>query len=384
MIKSTKKKDFDIVIIGAGLSGLSLAIEIIKRTKFTVLLLEKKRKLQKDKNWCFWNYPKNIFTTKYDNSWENIKIFSNRKEIIKSDKYFKYLRLSSERFYNLSIKILNNSKNCKVKFNSKIKKISEKKSFVNILVNDETVTCKMLFNSIPRPIVSNELKQHFLGLEVTSNKKIFNDKEVTLMDFQENNKQIHFFYVLPFSKNKALIESTYFSKTVYNEKKYIKDIKLYLSEKYPDCYFNFGFKEKGVLPMYSNKEKSLSNLIIPIGQTSNWIKISTGYCFQNAFEKSYQIVNKLINNSKISTKQRFINKFLDEIFCEFLSRYPGSAQNFFYNFFKYLNIKTIVFFLTEKQNFWDILKILRVLPKKELIISTFFLFLKKINYASRY
>ena len=51
MTKSTKKIDFDIVIIGAGLSGLSLAIEIIKRTKFTVLLLEKKRKLQKDKNW---------------------------------------------------------------------------------------------------------------------------------------------------------------------------------------------------------------------------------------------------------------------------------------------------------------------------------------------
>ena len=60
MIKSTKKVDFDIIIIGAGLSGLSLAIEIITRTKFTVLLLEKKRKLQKDKNWCFWNYPKNI------------------------------------------------------------------------------------------------------------------------------------------------------------------------------------------------------------------------------------------------------------------------------------------------------------------------------------
>ena len=56
MIKSTKKVDFDIIIIGAGLSGLSLAIEIITRTKFTVLLLEKKRKLQKDKNWCFWNY----------------------------------------------------------------------------------------------------------------------------------------------------------------------------------------------------------------------------------------------------------------------------------------------------------------------------------------
>ena len=43
MTKSEKKIDFDIVIIGARLSGLSLAIEISKRTKFSVLLLEKKK-----------------------------------------------------------------------------------------------------------------------------------------------------------------------------------------------------------------------------------------------------------------------------------------------------------------------------------------------------
>ena len=47
MTKSTRKIDSDIVIIGAGLSGLCLAIEIIKRTKFTVLLLEKKKKTTK-------------------------------------------------------------------------------------------------------------------------------------------------------------------------------------------------------------------------------------------------------------------------------------------------------------------------------------------------
>ena len=99
-----------------------------------------------------------------------------------------------------------------------------------------------MFNSIPRPILSNELKQHFLGIEVTSQKGVFNNRDIILMDFQKQNKIIHFFYVLPFSKNKALIESTYFSKSIYSEKKYVNDIKLYLSEKYPNCFFNFGFK----------------------------------------------------------------------------------------------------------------------------------------------
>ena len=40
-----KKKDnfFDIIIIGAGLSGLVLTLELIKKTKKRILLLEKKK-----------------------------------------------------------------------------------------------------------------------------------------------------------------------------------------------------------------------------------------------------------------------------------------------------------------------------------------------------
>ena len=39
------KKEYDIIIIGAGLSGLTLAVELIKRTKKNVLILEKKKKI---------------------------------------------------------------------------------------------------------------------------------------------------------------------------------------------------------------------------------------------------------------------------------------------------------------------------------------------------
>ena len=45
----------DIIIIGAGLSGLTLALEILKKTDKTLIILDKKKKHTKDKNWCFWN-----------------------------------------------------------------------------------------------------------------------------------------------------------------------------------------------------------------------------------------------------------------------------------------------------------------------------------------
>ena len=40
------KRNFDIIIVGAGVSGLILADEITKRTNKKVLLLEKKKKVK--------------------------------------------------------------------------------------------------------------------------------------------------------------------------------------------------------------------------------------------------------------------------------------------------------------------------------------------------
>ena len=46
-------ENFDVIIIGAGLSGLTLAKEISTKTNYKILILEKKRKFKFDKNWCF-------------------------------------------------------------------------------------------------------------------------------------------------------------------------------------------------------------------------------------------------------------------------------------------------------------------------------------------
>ena len=50
------------------------------------------------------------------------------------------------------------------------------------------------------------------------------------MDFNcEQRDGVHFFYVLPFSKNKAMIESTWLSKKNDSLKDYESQIKVYLN-----------------------------------------------------------------------------------------------------------------------------------------------------------
>ena len=113
MLNLSKKK-FDIIIIGAGLSGLILANEISKKSKKSILIIEKKNKIGYEKNWCFWNKPQNIFTNKYDTSWESIKVKIDEEEIIYKENNIKYLHLKSSTFYKYMTERLEKKKNIKI------------------------------------------------------------------------------------------------------------------------------------------------------------------------------------------------------------------------------------------------------------------------------
>ena len=371
-------KIYDVIILGAGLTGISLALEILSRTNLSVLIVEKKKKFVKDKNWCFWNKPKNYFTSLSDFSWNEIIINIDKLKLKKRDSSIQYLCISSLSYYKQGLKKIQTFKNARVELNNKVKNFYEQNGTVFVETKKSIYQSKLLFNSIPSPVDKDKLKQHFLGVEINCNKNVFNDKQVTLMDFSSNKKTVHFFYILPFTKKKALIETTYFSNKIYKKEKYIIDIKNYLKKNYPKEKFRISYSEHGVLPMYHNNNKQLSKKIFNIGITNNWIKMSTGYCLQNAFEKSVQIVNCIIKRKTIIIKSKRLNKFLDEIFCEFISRYPEDVKLFFVSFYSKLSLKIIVRFLTEKNNLFELLKVLTVLPKKKLFFSLFHKFKIKV------
>ena len=129
---------FDIIIIGAGLSGITLILELMKRTNKKILILEKKERLIKDKNWCFWSYPKNLFTNNYDFKWNKVEIRSKEKSVIKSSKGFSYLNISSDKLYNLGLSKINKSKNVKILLNQNVKEIKEYEKKIIIKSNKKT------------------------------------------------------------------------------------------------------------------------------------------------------------------------------------------------------------------------------------------------------
>ena len=339
--------------------------------------MKKKKKLVYDKNWCFWNIPKNPLTEKFDNCWKKIHIKIDKEEIILNDNYIKYLHIKSSTFYKEILKKINRNR-VKILMNVKVNSISLTDSIHKISTKGQSFITKLLFDSRPSNYKKkpNSTYQHFCGYEINFKKKILDTNQLTLMDFQSFSNGINFMYVLPFSKNKGLFESTYFSKKIFNKKKYKNDVIRYLKKSFAGLDYTIKLKEYGVIPMFYEQNNISIKNYHKIGLSGNWARASTGYAFQNSFEKAKNIVDEVVFNKKAKNNKKLII-FLDNIFLYFLKNYSDDAKMFFKYFFFKNKLRNIVSFLTGNIKLNQLIIIILSLPKVKLIKSMLQLIKKK-------
>ena len=345
-------KEFDYIILGGGCAGLTLAYELDISKKLEnkrLAIVEIRQKYERDKTWSFWKITDHNFEDCVLKSWNNFSINSKlgSNEIINME--YPYQTIDSGLFYK---KILNQLKQNK---NIEFFKNTDQLNLDNSII----------FNSIPdKGKFENELWQHFKGVEIETPRNIFDDGIFNLMDFdcdQRNN--VHFFYTLPFTKNKALIETTWLSKMGDNSMKdYDAQLEKYISENLKIKNYKINYKEKGAIPLFHPSIKIEKNKI-NIGSNGGMTRLSTGYTFLNIQDHSKYIVN---NIEKIqSSKPYHIGKkyeFLDKIFLKVLKKYPDKMPEIFFNMFKAPS-KKVIKFLSNKGNILDDLAIILKMPK---------------------
>ena len=351
-------RGFDYVIKGGGCAGLSLAYELDVNQKLndkTLAIVEPREEYKKDKTWSFWKVCSHNFEDCVKKSWREFSIkTSTDSKIIRCDQ-FPYQSIDSGLFYN---KINNRlSKNKNIKFFKNIEDLNTENSFI--------------FNSVPsiKEHRSN-LWQHFYGIEIETNGDSFNDNVLDLMDFDcDQRGNVHFFYVLPFNKSKAMIETTWLSKENKSLSDYDAQIKNYISKLGLKDY-RINFIEKGAIPLFhplSEKEKNK----IDIGTAGGMTRLSTGYTFLNIQEHSKYIrmnIENIQNVKKYDIEKKY--RFLDEIFLKVLKKNPEKMPDIFFNMFSGSS-NTVIKFLSNKSNLLEDLSIILKMPKRIFIKELF-------------
>jgi lycopene beta-cyclase len=353
-------KEFDYIIIGGGCAGLSLAYELEINEKLkdkTLAIIEPRPEYKKDKTWSFWKVASHNFDDCVKKSWENFSVNIPKKTKHLECTSYPYQSIDSGLFYK---KINDKLKeNTNISFFKDISEINLKNSFV--------------FNSV-RSIKkdSRNLWQHFCGVEIESQNNFFDDEIFNLMDFDcEQRKSVHFFYTLPYSKTRALVETTWLSKmSDSSQKDYDNQIKDYIENHLNLKNYKITYKEEGAIPLFYPSHETGKNKI-NIGTAGGMTRLSTGYTFLNIQEHSKYIrenIENISNSKKFEINRKY--QFLDDIFLRVLDENPEMMPDIFFKLFKG-SPKTVIKFLSNKSNFLEDLAIILKMPKWTFIKALF-------------
>ena len=345
-------KEFDYVIIGGGCAGLSLAYELEINHKLkdkSLAIIEKRKEYKRDKTWSFWKVINHNFEDCVIKSWNNFSINTTQNSHELNSINFPYQSINSGKFYEkINLKL---SSNPNVSF---FKGLSEINS-----------TNSIIFNSIFKgDLNKSKYWQHFQGIEIETSKNIFDDEILNLMDFNcDQRNDVHFFYTLPFSKNRALIETTWLS-DLKDQSLMDYDLQLenYIKNNLGIQNYKINFTEKGTIPLfYPSVEKN--NRVINIGSAGGMTRLSTGYTFLNIQEHSKYLsknIENITNKKKYHLGKKY--EFLDKVFLNVLKNNPEKMPDIFYKMFQN-SANTVIRFLSNKSNIFEDLKIINKMPK---------------------
>lgn len=370
-----KTKTYDIIIAGAGLSGLSLAWHLaVGGYKGSVLLIDRTFAPHNNKTWCYWSKDSPFFPDIIYKKWRKSFFSAYTFEGFLYMQDYQYYCIRESDFKEYVLRELRKHSNFHLLEEGILDISGGKKKGVLVTKNSETYVASQVFQSIIKPESAKKenlkypLVQHFLGMEIRGAAGTFDSETFVIMDVDEFYEDgFAFMYVLPYSHDTALIEYTIFSEKALKKKFYRKKIKEYIFDIYGLDKGDYEIlrKEFGKIPMDDRAfEPILDSNVYNIGTIGGFSKPSTGYTFTRVQKYSSKLAHAIINNNPLPldapSKVRY--RYYDLLLLHILSNSVPESRRVFMNLFKNNSIDKIFDFLNEEATIIDDLKIMASVP----------------------
>jgi len=314
---------YDIIIVGAGAAGLSLASSIAQTEMLShlqVLLLDKSEKKGNDRTWCFWESGDGDYDDILTRSWPSVYFHSN----------------------SLSTKL-----------------------DIDPYISDMVFSSKLPIDIDYSKSLYTD--QHFGGWFVEFQEDVFDSDTATFMDFRiDQNNEHRFCYVLPLTGRKALVEVAIFSNDHQDQNGYDQILADYISEYISESDYSIKEREYGVIPMtnYSFWDHNKGKLY-HIGTAGGAVKPSSGYAFRRILQHTDRIIECLVSKGSISKSyDQFRGRHLlyDSTMLDVLEVQNISGAKVFSDLFKNAKPDLILKFLDGDTTFIEDIGIMKSVP----------------------
>lgn len=376
-----KDKNWDFIICGGGMAGLSLAY-YLQNSQFNhafILIIEPQEKNKNDRTWAFWEAKKGTFENILYRKWDAVNFRDASNKIQKLDiGNYQYKLLRGIDFYNFTRTELSKSSNIQFIKDSVIS-IEDNNEYATVkTTTGEIYKANFVFDStyklklnIPK---NHNLLQHFKGLVIRSEKAVFDPTLPEMMDFGvEQYNECRFMYVLPFDEYTAIVEYTLFTEKLLEEKEYDIELEKYISEKIQITDYQVIEEEFGIIPMSDEATNEFpSKHVVRIGTAGGYTNPATGYTFQNTQKRLKALVEQLEKTGSPVIKTSWFQKrffFYASVLLNVLEQKRLPAAEVFARLYERNSPAQIFKFLDGETNLWEEIKIMNSTKKLKFIAA---------------
>jgi lycopene beta-cyclase len=364
---------YDLIIAGAGLSGLSLLYHTRQQPALKnkrILLIERAAKTANDRTWSFWEAGEGVFEHLVAKQWNDVFFYSNYIEKqLEMDKY-SYKMIRGIDFYNYMNDFVANDANTTIVYGN-IENIKTTEKCAIVTVNNteyrSEFVCSSLYESAPQQAEKHYLLQHFKGWIIRTEKPFFDASKATLMDFRVAQEgDCRFVYVLPTDAHTAMVEYTVFSANLLADEEYDENLKNYIHNYLNINNYSIEHVESGVIPMTNaHFETQVSARVLQIGTAGGNTKPSTGYTYQSIQKNCAAIVAHYtktgsLKDFKPENKPLFM--LYDSTLLRIMAHKKLSVDAIFSDLFRQNPASRILRFLDNETTLPDDVKIMSSVP----------------------
>jgi lycopene beta-cyclase len=218
MTRLSAVADADLVILGAGCAGLSLAARLARvQDRLRVDIVEPRVDYEDDRSWCFWRPEHHDLSDLVSHSWDGWRFSGATGAAVHhrvTGLRYQYLRGSD--FYRRALQRIEGASSIRMHAGVRATEIAPLGDGPDALIRVETdrgsILARHVIDTRPR-VMPAMLYQSFSGVEIESERPLpFDQREVGLMDsMATDGGGMHFRYTLPLGRTRALVEWTRFN-----------------------------------------------------------------------------------------------------------------------------------------------------------------------------
>ncbi|TFD90373.1 lycopene cyclase family protein [Cryobacterium serini] len=359
--------DADLVVLGAGLAGLSLAARLARAPSSPrVVVIEPRTAYQDDRSWCFWQSKQHELSHLVSQRWTTWSFSDSAGSAVRHhvpDLFYQYIRGID--FYSSAQADIAQSPRVDLRLGVRAERVSAVPNGVRVETSAGTLLARQVIDTRPRPAAAM-LYQSFVGVEFECDwPHPFDPTEVTLMGSLAADKDgLSFVYALPLGPNRAIVEWTRFGVAPINRELLAGELDHVLTGLGLDDVRRVR-TEGGVLAMGLGRQTGPEIPgVVRAGNAGGALRAASGYGFLRIQRWAQMCTDRLLAGQEAvgHPEEPWLRRTFDRIFLQAVRKHPERTAEYFLALARGVPPATLVRFLSDGARATDYAKIIFSLP----------------------